>query len=87
MVGPNLKKLAILKMSRDAIPPGGSFVDGIKFLTTPGSLPSGMVIALKWCKAAIKVVREAPVPNPWTMATDEEIAGELLRQIDQRKAK
>jgi hypothetical protein len=86
VLGPNLKKLIILKMNRDAIPPGGGLAAGIEFLTTHGSLSSGWEKAAKWCDLAIQIIREAPKPNPWKMASEEEIAGELLRQIDSKKA-
>lgn len=31
-MGPNVKRLVIMKMAREAIPPGGNFQDGINFL-------------------------------------------------------
>jgi hypothetical protein len=41
--------------------------------------------AKEWVDAAIQTVRGVREPNPWKNATDEEIAGELLRQIDNKK--
>lgn len=84
-LGPNLKKLIASKMAKDAIPDGGGFADGVKFLTTSGALLSGWKTAAAWCDLAIMAVREAGEPNPWKEATEEEIACELLRGIEARK--
>ena len=73
-------------MAIDVIPKGGGFADGIKFFTTPAALPAGWQTAMTWCNETIQVVRGAAEPNPWKSASEEEIAGELLRQIEARKA-
>lgn len=86
-LGPNLKKLISYKMAKDAIPDGGGLADGIKFFTTSGAMLSGWRTAAAWCDLAILAVREAAEPNPWKTSTEEEIAGELLRGIEARKAK
>ena len=79
----NVEKLIIRKMSRDAIPPGGSAADGIKFLLS-GKMAQAARDATKWVEASIAAVRGAAEPNPWKDKSDEEIAAELVRQIDQR---
>lgn len=83
---PNVKRLILHKMSHDAIPSEGGIGDALRFLTTPGAMNSGWRKAAEWVAAAIRAVREAGEPNPWKVADDEAIAGELLRKIDERKA-
>lgn len=83
-LGPNLKKLIIRKMSKDAIPDGGGFAEGVKFLTTKGAISAGWAGAKEWADTAICLVRNAAEPNPWKDSTEEEIAGELVRQIEER---
>jgi hypothetical protein len=84
-LGPNMKKFIAHKMSLDAIPAGGGFDAGLKFLTTPGALAEGWKKAVEWCDAAIAVIRQAAEPNPWKNASEEEIAGYMLKRIDERK--
>jgi hypothetical protein len=81
-----MKRLIIHKMSHDAIPAGGGFGDGLKFLATPGAMNAGWKAASEWCDAAIAAVRSAAEPNPWKNASDEEIAGELLRKMDSKRS-
>ena len=78
-LGPNAKRLIAIKMAKDAIPDGGGFSAGIKFLTTPGALSTGFGVAAEFVQAAILAVRQAAEPNPFKDSTDEEIAGEILR--------
>jgi len=84
-IGPNFKRLAIHKTSIEAIPSGGGIADGVKFLTTPGRLAQSMRDSLKWAQDAVLAIRQAAEPNSWKNSTDEEIAGELLRKIQERK--
>lgn len=84
-LGPNAKKLIAHKMSIDAIPAGGGFEAGIRFLSSKESILSGARHATQWVLAAIDAVRGAAEPNQWKSASDEEIAGELLLKIDERK--
>ncbi len=48
-------------------------------LTEPGAFQGDLNEAKTWVEAAIKSVRLAAEPNPWKAATDEEIAGEVMR--------
>jgi hypothetical protein len=84
-LGPNLKRLIGHKMAKDAVPDGGGFSDGIRFLTTPGAMLAGWRDAAAWVDSAILAVRQAGEPNPWKESSEEDIAGELLRQIEVRK--
>lgn len=79
----NVQKLVIQKMTRDAIPDGGGFLDGLKFLQ--GDLGKAAREAQAWVDEAIAAVKAAP-NNPYG-DDDEAIAGEILRQIDCRRGK
>lgn len=81
MKGPNVTKLICHKMSVDAIPSGGGFGDGIKFLMNPDRVVSTAKSATEWVNQAIGLIRTAADQNPWKNADDEAIAGELLSQI------
>lgn len=85
-MGPNVRKLIIHKMSLDAIPKGGGVADGIKFLSDRDLMSKTLRAADEWVKAVIVAIRQAGEPNHLKNATDEEIAEELLRKIDERKA-
>lgn len=83
MIGPNVKKLIIWKMSRDAIPPGGGFVDGIRFLSNPKEIVKIAKAAEEWVKTAILAVKQAR-DNSYGN-DDEAIAGEIIRRIELRR--
>jgi hypothetical protein len=85
--GPNTKKLVIHKVSLDAIPKGGGVADGIKFLSSRELISKTIRAADEWVKTAILAIRQAAEPNPFREATDEEIAGEILKKIEERKVK
>jgi hypothetical protein len=84
-LSPNLKRLIAHKMSHDAIPNGGGLADGIKFLSSKESIADGWREAVRWVDEAIRIIRAAKEPNPWRDASDEQIAGELLAQIEAKK--
>lgn len=83
--GPNVRKLTVVKMSRDAIPDGGGVADGIAFFTDRDKRRRIMADADAWVGTSIQAVREATGYNPWREADDETIAGEILRRIEERK--
>lgn len=83
--GPNVKKLIAHKISIDAIPSGGGFADGVKFLQNRERILSVARTATKWVAEAIQLVRTAGEPNPWSNADDEVIAEEILKGIDARR--
>ena len=76
-MGPNVKLLYIRFMSREAIPPGGDFDDGAKFLVDEGYRKEVMTRALANMDLAIKAVRSAP-DNPY--GDDEEAIAEAILQ-------
>ena len=79
-----MKKFVIRRMSVMAVPAGGGLNSAIEFLTKPNGLADGFREAVAWCDSAITAVRGASDPNPWKNASEEEIAGELLRRIEAR---
>lgn len=84
-MGKNEKLLVLKKVSLEAIPDGGTFLDGISFLTDKRRLLGTIRAAKSWTQEVIKEVRSARDPNPWRNSTDEEIAGEILRKIEERE--
>lgn len=83
-MGPNVRRLLAHKMSLDAIPAGGGFADGIEFFLNREKRQRIMADAENWVTGAILAVRGAAEPNPWREADNEAIAGEILRQIEER---
>jgi len=84
-IGTNVKKLIIHKMSLDAIPSGGGVADGLKFLTDKEKISKTLREANEWAKQAILIVKKAKEPNPFKKASDEDIAGEILRKIEEKR--
>lgn len=84
-IGPNMKKLIITKMSSDAIPMGGGIADGVAFLSNPISIKEGFAKAQRFAEVAIKAIRAAGEPNEFKEASDEVIAGEILKALEARK--
>jgi len=82
---PNVKHLIFLKMGRDAIPDGGGFADGVKFLSSKEAIKNGWKKAVEWVDAAILAVRQAAEPNQFKNATDEEIATVLVEKIKRKR--
>ena len=85
MMGPNVKRLIIQKMVTDAVPPGGGIQSAIEFLSSKERIVTSARDATAWVDQAIAVVRLAAEPNPWKNATDEDIAGEIIQQIERRR--
>lgn len=82
MMGPNVRRLIVHKMSQDIVPDSGGFLDAVKVLSTPGALGNHARTATEWVKTVLALVRTAP-DNPYQ--TDEEIAGEILRRIEEKR--
>jgi hypothetical protein len=71
-------------MGNSAVPSGGGVSDALRFLTDPEAIRQAARAATTFVEQAIALVKTAP-DNPYQ--TDEEICGELLRQIKARKGK
>jgi len=82
-VGPNVRRLIVAKMSRDAVPPGGGLADAVRFLAS-GGLGEAAARAQAWAFGAVDAVRASP---GWAGRGDEEIAGEILRRADAKGAR
>ena len=68
-------------MATIAVPPNGGMADALKALTTPGRLTEIAKESTEWVRQALEVVKSAP-NNPFS--SDEEIAGEILRRVEER---
>jgi hypothetical protein len=82
---PNVKKLFILRMSRQAVPDGGGLSDGIDFFLDGEKRRVIMANSKEWVRKAIDAVRDGGEPNPWCNADDETIAAEILRRVEKEK--
>ena len=83
-IGPNLKKLMIHFMAVDAVPAGGGLQSAVDLIMSPNGLRDSAMRSLTKALAAIDAMRAAP-DNPY--GNDEEtIAGEFVKQIEERKA-
>lgn len=81
--GPNVKKLIVFKASRDAIPDGGGFADGMRFLTDQAYRKAVLDNAERWVDRALSVVKTSP-DNPYGH-DDEVIAAAILARIEARR--
>lgn len=82
--GPNVKNLAIHKMSIDAVPSDGGFKHGLAFLMDKDRIINSARASMKWVFEAIDLVRSAPGGE--LLGDDEAIAGEILKKIEERRA-
>ena len=83
----NVNKLIAYKVAIDAIPAGGGVAAGVAFLSDRARIVSSLRQSYAWVKEVIKLVKEAAEPNPWKVADDEAIAGEILRRIEEKHDK
>ena len=83
----NITKLITHKISVDVIPSGGGFAYAFDFLTNKEKIKKTTENARKWVTDKILEVRNAQEPNPFKNMTDEEIAGEILKEIEKRRGK
>jgi hypothetical protein len=83
--GPNVTKLIMKFVTREAIPPGGGLADGIEFFTNPEKRKKVLTAAEVYAVEAIRVIKTAP-DNPYG-DDDEAIAGMILEKIAQKDGK
>lgn len=83
------KKLVSRKMVQMITPPEGSgfeaMIGAFRDNSDPRKLAQVAREAGKWVQEAIDAVRNAREPNPWRKSTDEEIAEEILRRVEERE--
>jgi hypothetical protein len=82
-MGNNITKLAIHLATLKAIPPGGGLASGIQWLTDNERRNTDLKAAFEEAKSYIDAIKSAPGGE--AMGDDEAIAGEILRQIEERK--
>ena len=79
IIGPNVRRLMILVMARQAIPPGGGIAEGVEAIL---HLDRHARAALEWIEDALYAIKSAP-DNPYG-EDDEVIVADLLRQIEEK---
>ena len=82
--GPNVTKLIIKFIAREAVPPGGGIADGVEFFKDPEHRKRVMAKAVIGVHTAIELIKIAP-DNPYG-DDDEKIARFLLEKIEERIA-
>jgi hypothetical protein len=81
--GPNVTKLITQFIAREAVPPGGGLVSGLKFFQDKEYRKQVLVKAEADALIAIKAIQNAP-DNSYG-DDPEVIAGALLEKIEERK--
>ena len=84
---PNLKELVWHLMSLDAVPPGSKngLSSAVEFILTPGKMSESFRNSIIRARNICMAIRQAGEPNPWKDATDEEIAGEVMRKMKEKR--
>ncbi len=57
----------------------------MKELSAPGNIGKRARQATAWVEAAIAAVKNAPGENPYRAMSDEDVAGALLKEIENKK--
>ena len=83
--GPNVKKLAIRFMSKEAIPEGGGLADGMKFLSDPERVTEAARRGVEQAFTAIDAIKAAP-DNVYG-EDDETIAAAILEALKPKSGK
>jgi hypothetical protein len=81
--GPNITKLITKFVAREAVPPGGGLASGLEFFSNPEGRKQVLESAEAKAIQAIQLIKSAP-DNPFG-DDDEQIASELLSQIQKRQ--
>ena len=84
--GPNVMKLIFSRMAAIAVPAGGGIGDALNFVASKERIVEAAREAEAWVASVVKLVRSSPCGR-WKASTDEQIAAEILRQAEERKAK
>jgi hypothetical protein len=86
---PNVKRLVLERAATITVQRSKgseSAISGVIERLLDRSFLADLREANDWAAAAIDAVRHAGEPNPWRCATDEEIAAEVLKRVEARKA-
>lgn len=81
-LGPNTNKLLSMYIAHEAIPSGGSFSDGARFILDEGLRKNGIERAREKMFGAISTLREF---DDYKEKSDEDIAAILVKAIEERK--
>lgn len=80
----NYSRLVALFAAKRAVPPGANMAYVVSYIAS-GAMGDNLRVSIEEAKAAIRLVRKAPQPNPWAEATDEDIAGKIIAEVEKRK--
>lgn len=87
MIGPNVRRLISERAAQVAVSrvrqPGQTVFGTIAAGIVDGQFSKDMRDAAKWVEAALLALHRAPGGEKWP--TDEEMAGEVLRLLEERK--
>jgi hypothetical protein len=84
LLGPlsSVNKLLAMYIAAEAVPNGGSYLDGVRFILDEDARKKGVKVAKRKMAEAIAVIRSMP---GYEEKTDEEIAKILVEKISERK--
>lgn len=87
--GPNVRKLIMLRVAIEAIPHVNGLDDAFDILKNTDQMVLLAEAARAWVESAIMAYRHASESDPGTvkLRTDDEIAGEILGELEERHAK
>lgn len=80
-----VQRLEIEFTANEVAPPGSSIASVGRAIMEPGRIGEAARLGKVQAAEAISLIRGAAEPNPWKDATDEEIAAEILRRVDERR--
>lgn len=92
MAASPVMKLQIEILSSMAVEPTSGnahlspFARVMEILQSASELTRRARLAHDRCRESIRLVREAADPNPWKNSTDDEIASEILRRLEERRS-
>jgi hypothetical protein len=78
----SVNKLLAMYIAVEAVPNGGGFSDGVRFILDEDARKKGVKVAKRKMAEAIAVIRGMP---GYEEKTDEEIANILVEKISERK--
>lgn len=81
--GPNVRKLIAVHMANRTVCPTGNLAKVMATLSNPSKFKEAAKESAEFVEVAINAVRMADLPNEYRLSTDEEIAAEILRRVDE----
>lgn len=82
---PNVKRLLLKVMAKNAIPDGAGMKEVLDFLSSGDKISAGIKKAEKEVEEYIDKIRNAGGNNPYRNLTDEEIAKVIMDGVDKKE--